>query len=301
MRGIIFRPSAPAGGFVFMRKAYRVPARNRVFHLGTRTWVMGIINVTPDSFYPPSRSLNLSQALETARQMIHEGADILDLGGESTRPGADPVDQSEELERVLPVIEAIRGVSDIPISVDTRKSEVARAALDAGADLVNDVSGFHDDPAMASTLARFDAAAVAMHLRGRPKSMPALPPSGDILGEAQAYLRASLDKAAAAGLSRDRIIIDPGIGFGKSLGDNLRIIRNLDFLKELDCPILVGPSRKSFIGTILEEDVDGRLWGTAAAVACAVLAGAHMVRVHDVAAMKSVAKVADALAQAEHV
>ena len=231
-----------------------------------------------------------------AETMIAQGADILDIGGESTRPGSDPVPQQEEMDRVLPVIEALRKASGVFLSVDTSKSAVARAALEEGADLVNDVTGFMLDPEMASTVARCDAAAVVMHLRGTPKTMSALPESSDILAEGETYLRGSLQRAAEAGLARERILVDPGVGFGKSLVENLRIIRNLDFFARLDRPILVGPSRKSFIGKILEEDAQARLWGTAAAVTCAVLAGAHVVRVHDVRQMRSVVRVADALA-----
>ncbi len=267
--------------------------------LGKSTWIMGVINATPDSFYPESRVPNVNAALELAERMIAQGADMLDMGGESTRPGSNPVPESEELERVLPIIEAVRKVSDVFISVDTYKAPVADAVLQAGADLINDVSGFHWDPEMASTVARFDAAAVVMHMRGTPKTMQNLPPSRDIFAEAESHLRASLEKASDAGLARDKIIIDPGIGFGKSLGDNLRILRNLDYFQRLDCPLLVGPSRKSFIGRILDEDVYGRLWGTAAAVTCSILAGAHIVRVHDVMEMKAVAKMADAFVEAE--
>lgn len=234
-----------------------------------------------------------------ARRMIAEGADILDIGGESTRPGCVPVGEDEEIERVTPTIEAIRKISNIFISVDTYKPAVAQVALQAGADIVNDISGFHWDEQMAATVARFEAAAVVMHLRGTPNTVHTLPPSEDIFADAESRLRASLEKASNAGLPRDKIIIDPGIGFGKSLTDNLRILRNLHFFGKLDCPILVGPSRKSFIGKILKEDVQERLWGTAAAVTCAVLAGAHIVRAHDVAAIKCVVKMADALAVME--
>jgi len=286
-----------------MRKEYRVAGRHRELNLGARTWIMGIINVTPDSFHPGTRSGDAKGAVNIAAEMIRQGADILDVGGESTRPGAEPVMLDEELRRVIPVIRTIRGMTGIPVSVDTRKSEVAAAALETGADLVNDVSGFRDDPAMAEVVARYGAAAVVMHLRGNPKTMQLAPPSDDILSEARSSLQKSLDRAAVAGLSRDKIIIDPGIGFGKSPQDNLQILRNLDFLQELDRPILVGPSRKSFIETTLagpDEDCDRRLWGTAAAVTSAILAGAHIIRVHDVAAMKSVAAIADALARIGH-
>jgi dihydropteroate synthase len=261
---------------------------------------MGIINVTPDSFYPGSRTAAGAAALEMAKRMIDEGADILDVGGESTRPGADPVTESEELERVVPVVEGIRQISNIFISVDTYKSGIAEAVLEAGADLINDVSGLHWDSDMAQAVARFAAAAVVMHIRGTPKTMQTLAPSEDIFAEVETWLRDSLEKASAAGLGHDKIIVDPGIGFGKSLTENLRILRNLDYFQRLDCPVLVGPSRKSFIGKILDEEVQERLWGTAAAITCGVLAGAHIVRVHDIAPIKAVAKVADAFAAIEN-
>ncbi|HEY3130866.1 MAG TPA: dihydropteroate synthase [Acidobacteriota bacterium] len=282
-----------------MRKTYFVRTRGRVMTLGKRTWIMGIINATPDSFYPKSRASDVESALELAQRMISEGADMLDVGGESTRPGSDPVPQDEELERVLPVVAAIRKLSDVFISVDTYKSRVAGAALQAGADLINDISGFHWDLEMAATVAQLDAAAIVMHTRGTPKTMQSLTPSVDIFAEVESHLRGSLLEASRAGLSHDKIIIDPGIGFGKSLADNLRILRNLDYFQGLDCPVLVGPSRKSFIGKILDQDVHGRLWGTAAAVTCSILAGAHIVRVHDVAEMKEVAKMGDAFAESE--
>lgn len=283
-----------------MRKGYVVSARHRLLCLGERTWIMGIINVSTDSFYPGSRATGGAAAAEMAGRMLQEGVDILDVGGESTRPGANPICEREEIGRVVPVVEAIRKVSDIPLSVDTYKSAVAQAALEAGADIVNDISGFHADAEMAATVARFGAAAVVMHLRGTPETMQMLPPSADIFADAEAYLLDSLGKASTAGLAHDKIIVDPGIGFGKTLKDNLRILRNLELFRKLDRPILVGPSRKSFIGKISGEDVDQRLWGTAATLTCAVLAGAHIVRVHDVAPMKSVAKMADALAQTDN-
>ncbi|MBI2820958.1 MAG: dihydropteroate synthase [Acidobacteria bacterium] len=283
-----------------MRKPYAVPARSRILQLGGRTWIMGIINVTPDSFYSASRSPGVQTALEMARRMICQGADIVDVGGESTRPGSDPVPEQQELDRVIPVVEAICSSQSVPVSVDTRKASVARAALEAGAELINDISGFHGDSEMASVVAHFGAAAVVMHLRGTPKTMHRMPHSDDIFAEARAYLLDGMEKATRAGVSRDRIIMDPGLGFGKSPAENLQILRNLAFFRDLDRPILVGPSRKSFIGKVLQQEIGERLWGTAAAVACAVLAGAHIVRVHDVAEMKSVVKMADALASVEH-
>jgi dihydropteroate synthase len=267
--------------------------------LGDRTWIMAVLNVTPDSFYPGSRARDVGDAASRAASMIQQGADILDIGGESTRPGAAPVPESEEMDRVLPVIEAVRKSSNIFLSVDTCKASVACEALRAGADLVNDITGFHD-PGMPGTVADSDAAAVVMHIRGTPENMQQIPPSEDILGDTLYQLRESVEKGSRAGLARDKIIIDPGIGFGKTVEDNLNLLRRLDFFQPLDRPLLVGPSRKSFIGKILEQDVEDRLWGTAAAVTCGILSGAHIIRVHDVTEMKAVARMADALAEMEH-
>jgi len=267
--------------------------------LGQRSWIMGVLNVTPDSFYPASRACTVEEAATRALRLIEEGADILDIGGESTRPGAAPVSAAEEMDRVLPVIEAVRKESNAYLSVDTYKVPVAREALRAGVDVVNDITGF-GDAEMPGAVARFDAAAVAMHIRGTPRNMQEIPPSDDILGEILSSFQKSLEKGSSAGLSRDKIIIDPGIGFGKTVEDNLNILRRLDFFQTLDRPLLVGPSRKSFIGKILEREVEDRLWGTAAAVAGSILSGAHIIRVHDVAEMKAVARMADALAEMGH-
>jgi dihydropteroate synthase len=260
-----------------------------------RPLVMGILNVTPDSFSDGNRFFTLDGAVERALELEREGADIIDIGGESTRPHAPAVGLAEELRRVVPVIEALAGRLKVPISVDTYKAEVARAACAAGAEIVNDVSGLRFDPAMAQTVAGADAGVVIMHTRGTPEEMQADTRYDDLIGEVKRYLWDSLALAREAGIRASRIAIDPGIGFGKSVQGNLELIRRLSEFQDLGCPILVGPSRKSFIGTVLGSGKD-RLFGTAAAVAVSVLNGASIVRVHDVAAMREVSVMARALA-----
>lgn len=260
-----------------------------------RTLIMGILNVTPDSFYDGGRYQDTAAAVEQARKMVAEGADILDIGGESSRPGSEPVSAEEELERVLPVIERVRELTDIPLSVDTWKASVARTALRAGVDLVNDISSFRFDPEMPATLAEFGAGIVLMHMRGSPKTMQQLPPSPDILAEIRADIERALELASNHQIPRDRIVLDPGIGFGKSLQDNLRILNRLDFLRDFSLPVLVGTSRKSFLGKILGVPEEERLWGTAASTALAVARGADIIRVHDVREMGMVAQVAEAI------
>ncbi|OGU12855.1 MAG: dihydropteroate synthase [Geobacteraceae bacterium GWC2_58_44] len=260
-----------------------------------RPQVMGILNVTPDSFSDGNRFFSLEAAVERALELEREGADIIDIGGESTRPNAPAVGVAEELDRVLPVIEALAGKLSVPISVDTYKAEVARAACAAGAEIVNDVSGLGFDPAMAAAVARADAGLVVMHTRGRPDRMQAETRYDDLIAEVKDYLRDSLARAEAAGINPCRIVIDPGIGFAKSLQGNLELIRRLSELLTLGRPILVGPSRKSFIGAVLGKGEDARLFGTAAAVAVSIAHGASIVRVHDVAAMRDVAVMARAL------
>ena len=259
------------------------------FQWGSRTYVMGIVNVTPDSFSGDGM-LAVADAVRQARQMEAEGADLIDVGAESTRPEtwAGPgLSEAEELARVLPVIEGICAAVSIPVSVDTYKAAVAQRALNAGARIVNDVFGLRRDPGMARTVAESGAPLVIMH-NG--------PAGGDhVLDDVYRGLEESLKMASAAGIDRDRILVDPGIGFGKDREGNLEIIRGLSRLRELGCPILVGPSRKSFIGTTLSLPVEDRLEGTAAAVALSIAGGADMVRVHDVKPMVRVARMADAI------
>lgn len=261
-----------------------------------RPLVMGILNVTPDSFSDGNRFFSLEAAVERALEMEREGADIIDIGGESTRPNAPAVSLEQELDRVLPVIEALAGKIGVPISVDTYKAGVAAAACAAGAEIVNDVSGLCFDPAMAGAVARADAGLVVMHTRGRPDRMQADTRYEDLISEVKAYLSDSLALADAAGIKSCRIAVDPGIGFGKSVAGNLEIVRRLSELLSLGRPILVGPSRKSFIGAVTGKDSGDRLFGTAAVVAVSVANGASIVRVHDVAAMRDVAIMARALA-----
>ncbi len=274
--------------------------RGRDVELGRRTLIMGIVNVTPDSFSGDGLGADAEAAIAQGRQMVADGADMLDVGGESTRPGSEPVEPSEEVARILPVIEGLAAGVDVPISVDTYKSSVAAAALEKGAHIVNDISGLHADEQMANVAAKAEAAVIIMHIQGTPRDMQKDPKYADVIGEISDYLEEGTAAAAAAGLSRDRIILDPGIGFGKKLEHNLEILRRLRELRSLGCPLLVGTSRKSMIGAILDLPVEERLEGTAATVALAVAGGADIVRVHDVKEMSRVAKVADAICRVTH-
>jgi len=263
------------------------------YDLTARTHLMGVLNVTPDSFSDGGLFCDPERAVRRGLEMVEEGADFIDVGGESTRPGSDPVTVEEELRRVLPVIERLSKATDIPISVDTYKSAVARRALEAGARIINDVSGLHFDPDLADVAAGGGATLVIMHMKGTPKSMQADPVYEDVIAEIAEYLAAAIRVAEAKGV--EQIFIDPGIGFGKSPSHNVQIIRRLGELGPLGHPILVGPSRKSFIGKILDLPADERLEGTAAAVAASVMNGANVVRVHDVKQMLRVTRVADAI------
>jgi dihydropteroate synthase len=273
--------------------------KNRALPIGERTLIMGILNVTPDSFADGGQFLDTGKALAHAEQMIAEGADIIDVGGESTRPGGEPVSIEEEISRVVPVIEALSQRTGIPISVDTTKSEVARAALEAGAAIVNDVSALRFDFYVADAVARAGAGLVLMHSRGTPATMHRLPPVADIMHEVTTSLRASIHMAERRGVARESIVIDPGIGFGKTQEQNLELIAKLDQLIAAfaDYPVLIGASRKSFIGRILADEsgtpapVEDRLHGTMATITAAILHGAHIVRVHDVKATAQTARV----------
>ncbi|HHX39422.1 MAG TPA: dihydropteroate synthase [Armatimonadetes bacterium] len=260
-----------------------------------RTLVMGILNVTPDSFSDGGQHAGVEAALAHARRLLDEGADIIDVGGESTRPGADAVSAEEELRRVVPVIEGIRGFSQVPLSVDTTKAVVARAAVQAGAQMINDVSGLTADPEMAAVAALTGAYVVIMHTLGTPKTMQQQICYTDVVDDIIAFLRRQLQVAVAAGVPRERIIVDPGIGFGKTVGHNLEILRRLREFLVLERPILMGTSRKSFIGRVLDLPVDQRLEGTAATVALSIANGAAIVRVHDVLPMVRVARMTDAV------
>jgi dihydropteroate synthase len=257
--------------------------RGRLLSLEGGALVMGIVNVTPDSFYAPSRRSGAEAAAEAALAMEAEGAAIVDVGGESTRPGSEAVDADEELERVLPAIEAIRARSPVAISVDTRKAAVAAAAVAAGADIVNDVSAL-GDPAMAEAVARSGAALILMHMKGEPKTMQESPSYADCAAEVAAYLERASRLALGAGVARDSIVLDPGIGFGKRPEDNLDLIARLGLVAELGFPVLVGLSRKSFVGAVTGRGVEGRLAGSLGAACAAYAAGARIFRAHDVAA-----------------
>lgn len=256
---------------------------------------MGVLNVTPDSFSDGGRFVDASAALAQARLLVEEGADILDIGGESTRPGSAPVSLDTELGRILPVVEAV--VSELPvvISVDTRKAEVARQALHAGAHLVNDISALEFDPQMAGVVRDFGAGLVLMHMQGSPESMQQDPYYEDVVTEVLEALRTSVQNARKAGIPRECLAVDPGIGFGKTVEQNLQLLAGLPFFQEVNVPVLVGTSRKSFIGKILNREVEDRLPGTLASVTLAVAYGAHIVRVHDVAACGDAARLAEAL------
>lgn len=261
-----------------------------------RPLIMGILNLTPDSFSDGGLCFDPDRAFEKALQMEAEGADIIDIGGESTRPGAAPVSPDEELGRILPVIERLATTLECAISVDTWKSAVADGAVAAGAEIINDISGFKFDPQMSAVAATSEAAVVLMHTRGTPDKMQQDTFYPDMMGEISAGLHASLVLAHEAGVSDDRIAIDPGIGFGKSVAGNLEILRRLAELSGFGLPVLTGPSRKSFIGTVLGREQTGdRLFGTAAAVALSVAHGASILRVHDVRAMRDVADMAHAV------
>ncbi len=277
-------------------RGHLLELRGREYRLGERTLVMGILNVTPDSFSDGGRFYEGPAAVEHGLRMAEDGADILDIGGESTRPGADLISEEEELDRVVPVIEALRRETDLPISIDTSKSGVARAALNAGADMLNDVSALRIDPGMAELAAERDVPLCLMHMLGMPKTMQVNPEYADLMGEIICFLHKQAAVAMDAGVSARNILVDPGIGFGKTVAHNLEIIRRLGELRGLGHPVLIGPSRKSFIGRVLDVPEGERLEGTAAAVALSVANGAAVVRVHDVKEMVRVARLADALA-----
>ena len=275
--------------------------RDRTLNWGDRTYVMGVLNVTPDSFSDGGQFNKLETAIQQAHHLTHSGVDILDVGGQSTRPGARQIPLEEEIRRVVPVIEAIRAHEDeslasVVISVDTTQSEIARAAVKAGADIVNDISGGTFDAAMLSTVADLGVPIILMHIRGTPATMQQHTDYNDLMGEICSFLERQIENAVAAGISQDRIAIDPGIGFAKSYPQNLAILRQIPLLRPLNCPILIGPSRKSFIGWILQQnDPQERVWGTAAACCAAIAGGAHILRVHDGQAMVDVCRVADAI------
>jgi dihydropteroate synthase len=274
----------------------------KLIDLSSRTYVMGVLNVTPDSFSDGGKYFNKEQAVAHALQMAADGADIVDVGGESTRPkgpygeGAEEVSAEEEIRRVVPVIEELASRSDVLISIDTYKAVVAEAALKAGAAIVNDISGLNYDPAMARVVATHEAVLITMHIKGTPKTMQQNPVYENVVEEVVSSLSRSIEKAREAGI--EHVWIDPGLGFGKKLEHNLSLIKNLRRLADLHCPIVVGPSRKAFIGMLLNLPADQRIEGTAAAAAASIFQGANVLRVHDVKEMKRIAVVADAIVRA---
>lgn len=273
--------------------------RDRVFNWGDRTYLMGILNVTPDSFSDGGQFNTVQTAIEQAQRLVAAGADILDIGGQSTRPQSDPISADEERSRVIPVIQALRAnpqFDSMPISVDTTQAKVASAAIAAGGDLINDISGATFDPTMLSVVAELDVPIVLMHIRGTPKTMQQHTDYQDLIGEIAAFLQHRIEAAIAAGIHRHNIMIDPGIGFAKTYEQNLEILRRLPDFRALGYPLLVGTSRKRFIGHILNQpDPQQRVWGTAASCCAAIAGGADILRVHDVAPMREVSQVADAI------
>jgi dihydropteroate synthase len=282
------------------RKLFRLSIPSRTLVLGRRTLVMGVLNVTPDSFSDGGKFLQPESAIEQAFEMERAGADLLDIGGESTRPGSAETHASVELDRILPVLEALRGRLKIPVSVDTRRASVAELAVRAGAELINDVSGLKSDPRIAEVAARRRVPLILMHMHGEPRTMQAGPFARDVLKDVIQGLHKSVAAARKASVAKSQIIVDPGIGFGKSFAQNYELLEKLPQLGKLGYPLLVGTSRKGFLGATLARDgkpapPEERLWGTAATVTASILNGAHIVRVHDVAEMVQVARVADCL------
>jgi len=274
---------------------YSIRCRKRTLMLGRQTLLMGVLNVTPDSFSDGGLFFDKEKAISHGLRMVEEGADIIDVGGESTRPGSKPLELEEELRRVIPVIELLAKRVDIPLSIDTYKSAVAKRAIEAGAEIINDISGLHFDPTLAQVAAKEDTPLILMHIRGIPETMQKNVHYDSLFSEILRYLRDSIQRAESAGLDPQQVIVDPGIGFGKKVEDNLLIIKNLHEFRILGKPILLGTSRKSFIGKILNADAGERLEGTISSTAIGVLNGAHIIRSHDVLQAKKAIAVADAI------
>lgn len=277
------------------RRRFALVLPRRTLDLGARTLVAGVLNVTPDSFSDGGAFLDLERAVDRALAMEASGADIIDIGGESSRPGAAPVSVDEECARVLPVITRLAKQLSIPISIDTTRAHTARAAIDSGAEIVNDISALRFDPDLAALVASTGVGLILMHMRGNPATMQTLAPSTDITGDVETDLLEALSVALDAGVPVDRIVLDPGIGFGKTVDQNVELVARLDRLRRLDRPLLVGTSRKSFLGHLTGRPTDDRLHATLASVTAAILRGAHIVRVHDVGPSVDAARVADAV------
>jgi dihydropteroate synthase len=279
-----------------MRKLFTIKLRDGgSISVGERTIIVGVLNITPDSFSDGGLTFEPERAIERALEMEGEGADIIEVGGESTRPGSVRLPAHEELSRVLPVLRGLAGRLRVPIAIDTYKGEVASAAVAEGASIINDVSALRFDPLIANVARRERVTLVLMHMRGEPESMQKLAPSPDIFAEIESDLGVAIRLAEARGVGRDQMIIDPGIGFGKTLDQNLAIINHLDRFESFDLPLMIGTSRKSFIGKLTGRIEGERIMGTAASVAAAIIRGAHIIRVHDVKQMIEVARVTDAL------
>jgi len=290
-----------------LRKRYRLRLPSRTLALGERTLIMGVLNVTPDSFFDGGKYLDSPSAIARAVELERAGADLIDIGGESTRPGADPVSAEEELSRVLPVLEGLRGQIHIPISLDTQKATVAEAGLELGVELINDVSALRSDPKLAGIIRRKRAALTLMHMRGTPSTMHKGPFASDVTRDVVSGLKAAVNRATRAGIAKAQILVDPGFGFGKTYEQNFELLARLPELAKLGYPLVVGTSRKVFIGWKLAGGgketpwpLENRLWGTAATVAAAILGGAHIVRVHDVEEMAQVARIVDAITAAKN-
>lgn len=284
-----------------LRRKFRLKLRSHALVLGERTLIMGVLNVTPDSFSDGGKYDQPEPAIERALALEQAGADLLDIGGESTRPGSEEISASEELDRILPVLEGLRGRLKIPISVDTRRSTIAELAICAGAQIINDVSGLRSDARMAEVAAKHGVPLILMHMRGEPRTMHRGPFARDVMRDVAQGLRESVAKARKACVAKAQIILDPGIGFGKSYAQNYELIEKLPRLAALGYPLLVGTSRKGFLGATLASDgkpapPEERIWGTAATVTASILGGAHIVRVHDVGEMAQIARVADCVA-----
>jgi len=280
----------------YKRSDYKIDCRGMMLDLGSRTRIMGILNVTPDSFSDGGMFTDEGKAISHARNMVTAGADIIDIGGESTRPGSEPLAEEEELRRVIPLIEQLTKELTVPISIDTYKASVARKALDAGASIVNDISGLRFSPDMARVVAEYGAAVIIMHIKGTPRNMQQNPVYDDVIGEIITYLDEGIAIAERGGVDRNKTLIDPGIGFGKRLEHNLAILKRLDEFRSLGRPIVLGTSRKKFIGTVLDiQAPEQRVEGTAATVVIGIERGASIVRVHDVANIARIVRMTDAI------
>jgi dihydropteroate synthase len=284
---------------MFRRKRYRLRLPSRTLLLGERTLVMGVLNVTPDSFSDGGVHFTAEAAVRRALEMERAGADLIDIGGESARPGAEVIPLEEELRRVLPVLEQLKGRLRIPVSIDTRKAAVAEAAVARGAEILNDISGLRDDPRLAEVARRHRLPMILMHMRGTPRTMQQGPFAANVLRDVHQGLRAALRRARRARLRKSQVLLDPGIGFGKKFDQNYQLLARLPELARLGCPLVIGTSRKAFIGNTLGGVPPAeRRWGSAATVTASILGGVHIIRVHDVAEMVQVARVADAICAA---